>query len=58
MIRNAVDEDVDAIAALAQRTREKYEQYEKQFWRISPDAAEAVASEDGTFLGRTPSSQR
>jgi GNAT superfamily N-acetyltransferase len=40
MIRGATAEDVDAIAALAQRTREQYQQYERQFWRISPDAAE------------------
>lgn len=40
MIRTAHADDVDAIAALAQRTRERYQQYERQFWRISPDAAE------------------
>jgi GNAT superfamily N-acetyltransferase len=40
MVRTAVADDVEAIAALTQRKREQYEQYEAQFWRIAPNAAE------------------
>lgn len=40
MIRTATADDVPAIAALAARTREQYQQYERQFWRISADADE------------------
>jgi hypothetical protein len=38
VIRSATAADVPAIAALAARTRERYEQYERQFWRVSADA--------------------
>lgn len=55
MIRSATAGDVPAIAALAARTREQYQQYERQFWRISADADEVhplwlahLVDDDGT----------
>ena len=55
MIRTALADDVEAIAALAQHKREQYEQYEAQFWRIAPNAAEVhplwlahLIEDDGT----------
>jgi hypothetical protein len=55
-IRTAVVADVDDIAALAARKRDQYEQYEAQFWRVSPDATEVhplwlahLIEDDGTI---------
>jgi predicted N-acetyltransferase YhbS len=38
MIRNAEPADLDQIAVLAQRRRERYAEYEPQFWGIAEDA--------------------